>query len=527
MRTTISSVDLVPNEPNASHLFESLRYSGYSNQEAIADIIDNSIDAGATNIWIIFDEAMKGKKDIIIDIYDDGEGMDKDTLDEALKLGSNSKKSVITKLGKAGMGLKTAGTSIARTIEVYTKRKDSEKTYYSSYDGNLIEKENRWVKVLTEADKKDLSDVKTNKVIDSKSGEVSLHYAFSAPNQGTLIRLSNCDRLTYAHVGHLKNALKKHLGEIFRKYLDAGKKIYIDGELVEIIDPLFTAGLGEGGERPNVQEIPFKLLIDGKKISFDVRVSILPETTLAKADLLGINIKNQGFYIVRNNRQIDRALTLDLFAKHNNCNRIRAEVLFSGDLDEFMGINFAKKGIQPRHEIVDAIREKVYNPIIVPQKKISSSQEQVDIATKRPPSHATPEKTFIKKGSLLIKSFTPKDVPKEITQKKQKEIVIEHPEIAEDLENCFPIKFINDKSMYVDDLIFKCEQIGDTTIVKLNVKHPFYQAYLEVDEEGREPLDFLIGTLAMAKLRLDEGMQEVVEHQLFRDVSLNLKQLLS
>lgn len=140
MRTNKSSLHLVPNEPNAAHLFESLRYSGYSNQEAIADIIDNSFDANAQNVWIIFNGAKKDNKDLTIEIYDDGEGMDRKTLDEALKLGSNSSKSVLTQLGKAGMGLKTAGTSIARKIEVYTKQKKAPEVFYSNYDGNLIEK---------------------------------------------------------------------------------------------------------------------------------------------------------------------------------------------------------------------------------------------------------------------------------------------------------------------------------------------------------------------------------------------------
>ena len=41
-----------PNDPNPSRLIESLRHIGYSNYEAIADLLDNSFDAEASKISI-------------------------------------------------------------------------------------------------------------------------------------------------------------------------------------------------------------------------------------------------------------------------------------------------------------------------------------------------------------------------------------------------------------------------------------------------------------------------------------------
>ena len=49
---------------------------------------------------------------------------------------------------------------------------------------------------------------------------------------------------------------------------------------------------------------------------------------------LSANLMNQGFYIVRNNRQIARAITIGNYKKHNSLNRFRCEISYSSDLDD-------------------------------------------------------------------------------------------------------------------------------------------------------------------------------------------------
>src|SRR3989338_10617867 len=110
------------NTPNAAKLMESLRYSGYDNNIAIADLIDNSLDANATNINIEIN--LDSKKEEHIVIIDDGSGMDEETLGQALRLGSITHRNVESDLGRFGMGMVTASISIAKRIEVFTKQKD-------------------------------------------------------------------------------------------------------------------------------------------------------------------------------------------------------------------------------------------------------------------------------------------------------------------------------------------------------------------------------------------------------------------
>ena len=60
--------------PKASTLMGSLRSIGYSFEAAIADIIDNSISAHASNVHIFF--PLNPLDIMAVGILDDGDGMD-------------------------------------------------------------------------------------------------------------------------------------------------------------------------------------------------------------------------------------------------------------------------------------------------------------------------------------------------------------------------------------------------------------------------------------------------------------------
>ena len=71
--------------PSAARLMTSLRDIGYDLPSAVADLVDNSIDAGATTVRI--DVCRKGERSFIR-IADDGRGMTERVLDEAMRYGS-------------------------------------------------------------------------------------------------------------------------------------------------------------------------------------------------------------------------------------------------------------------------------------------------------------------------------------------------------------------------------------------------------------------------------------------------------
>lgn len=112
MNSAISDAFDVVN-PNPGALIESLRSFGYSLETSIADIVDNSITAGAHNIHIQF--SWHGEQSTIA-IMDDGCGMTEDDLVNAMRPGSRNplEDRDPADLGRFGLGLKTASFSQCR-----------------------------------------------------------------------------------------------------------------------------------------------------------------------------------------------------------------------------------------------------------------------------------------------------------------------------------------------------------------------------------------------------------------------------
>ena len=98
-------------------MIESMRAHGYTLATAVADIIDNSIAAKSQNVWLRFECA---GDDSWISITDDGTGMTKKELINAMRLGSRSplEDRDPHDLGRFGLGLKTASFSQARRLTV-------------------------------------------------------------------------------------------------------------------------------------------------------------------------------------------------------------------------------------------------------------------------------------------------------------------------------------------------------------------------------------------------------------------------
>ena len=105
----------VESTPQASLLLHSLRSVGYSEETAIADIIDNSVSADADEIRIFFDWEKQ-----MVSIVDNGEGMGQAELYKNMQIGSAdpSETRSAKDLGRFGMGMKTAAFSLGRKVTV-------------------------------------------------------------------------------------------------------------------------------------------------------------------------------------------------------------------------------------------------------------------------------------------------------------------------------------------------------------------------------------------------------------------------
>ena len=237
--------NLVKNIPNAAKLISSLRHLDYNNPKALADIIDNSIDANASHIWIdIIPKKEKAKEESEIGtiiVTDNGKGMDFETLDEAMKLGSDTFKNASYDLGLYGMGLITSSISIGEKLTVLTKEANG-KLYKSIQDLELIYKENEFIKILEIGNEEDYK-LFQSKILTSnmKNKDIQIATDQSSKNvSGTVVILENLDNLDYQIINGFANSLQQKLGQIYRKFITAGTiKIFIQGAEVKAIDPIY------------------------------------------------------------------------------------------------------------------------------------------------------------------------------------------------------------------------------------------------------------------------------------------------
>ncbi|GAA2229038.1 hypothetical protein GCM10010232_14010 [Streptomyces amakusaensis] len=105
--------------PDARYM-EALSSQGYGFEVAIADLVDNSVDAGAKDVVIHF--LRDGDQLVSLLVVDDGKGMDEEALDVAMTVGGR-RDYASDALGMFGTGLKSASLSQASAVTVVSTTK--------------------------------------------------------------------------------------------------------------------------------------------------------------------------------------------------------------------------------------------------------------------------------------------------------------------------------------------------------------------------------------------------------------------
>lgn len=127
-------------EPDPVGLWGILARAGHRLPSAIADLVDNSISAGATAIEITFPNPNQGGRWLCI--RDDGTGMTPDTLRDAMRVG-NRRQYEGSELGKFGYGLKGASWSQADCLTVLTKTAETP-VVLMTWDKDHLSRTRRW-----------------------------------------------------------------------------------------------------------------------------------------------------------------------------------------------------------------------------------------------------------------------------------------------------------------------------------------------------------------------------------------------
>ena len=202
-------------QPDAAGVLRAISRIGYRLPEAIADLVDNSVDAKSKNVLIRFFRT--GDDLTAIGVVDDGDGMDEKTLTEAMRFGSRAKH-LASDLGKYGMGLKSASLNHANSLTVVTRQ--SRKVHGRRWTTASIQ-ESWKLETIDGADAARLLDQ---------------DWAALKPKpSGTLVLWQDIERFaaTPEHAsqrfGQYKKALASHLGLVFFRFLTDGRlRLIID-----------------------------------------------------------------------------------------------------------------------------------------------------------------------------------------------------------------------------------------------------------------------------------------------------------
>lgn len=335
--------------PEPVSLMESMRAVGYTVEAAIADIIDNSLSAGAMNVSIHYDASSSP----YVAILDDGCGMEPSELTDAMRHGSTNPTDArrSADLGRFGLGLKTASLSQARKLTVVSK-KDGQ-TSARRWDLDVVRDLSAWRVVVP-----DEADLSTLPVYRNLQDQTS----------GTLVVWQELDRLTAGATDARKEMttrmapLYEHLALVFHRFTSGerghpGVSISVNGLRLPHRDPF----LGSNSHR---QELEGQT-INHAKGTVSVAPFILPPVGSLSLDELELaggteGLRGtQGFYVYRGRRLVIWGTWFGLVPKQEFYKLTRVQVDIPNSFDELWALDIKKSAAYPPDVIRERLRQLI------------------------------------------------------------------------------------------------------------------------------------------------------------------------
>lgn len=321
MSNTIQSI------PEARLLLSSLRSVGYSEDTAIADIIDNCITAEASIIDILFDWEHKR-----ILIVDNGRGMTSESLIKNMRIGSSDPNDYRDQndLGRFGMGMKTAAFSLGKRLTVVTKT--DETVSNAVWDLDQIPQIG-WNLIIREAD--DIAE-----------------YSALLGEQGTVVVIEELDRvIDLSNEAKAKKKfytvagkVEKHISLTFHRFIEEDNlTIRINKNPITPWNPFILTNSA-------TQELSDETIwSDDGSSEVTIQPYVLPHRTKfandddyqAAGGYKGWNY-HQGVYVYRNRRLIICGTWFDYIKKEPAYNLARIKVDISSASDEDWKIDIKK-----------------------------------------------------------------------------------------------------------------------------------------------------------------------------------------
>lgn len=396
-----SAAKTISNPPDPARIMDGLRDTGYDFNTAVSDIIDNSIAAEASEIYVRVEA--DPNMNVTVSIADDGTGMDYDGLKNAMKYGSD-KRPDAKSLGKFGLGLKTASTAFCKKLSVVSRPAAGAEALKVCWDLDFISKMNDWSLLVPEVTEDDLD------LLDQAAKGSS----------GTVVIWENIDRLfrrSYSSPVYARKALDKfisslrdHIELVYQRFLDRSfedvqnVRIWLNDVEVKPFDPFCT------DEEKTALLQSAALDIEGTPASLVLNAYLLPRkdefSTKDAASRSRLGNDTQGFYVYRENRLIYSGNWMGMFKNEPHFSLLRVEVSFDHLADDYLNVDIKKSRILFDQRIYDTL-QKEFLP--APRRQAEQRYRQGTIAavnkTGKAP-HDAANKTIESKASHAESSKT-------------------------------------------------------------------------------------------------------------------------
>jgi anti-sigma regulatory factor (Ser/Thr protein kinase) len=496
---------------------QATRDSGYKGTaSAISELVDNSIQAGASRIKISVtaNASDNSEKTIDVSVLDDGCGMAPATLRQALRFGGSTRFGDRRGLGRYGMGLPNASLSQARRVTVFTwqsppaiacgrRTRASKSLVYSSYLD------------VDEIVRGELVEVPEPQVVEAPPTECT------GPS-GTLVSWSHCDRLDNRRVSTIVRKLEDELGQRFRHYIWQGLRLTINGDALDGFDPLYLNPKAQrSGAQTFGEEMRFEVraAADDPKTTGWVRVRFteLPVHSWHKLSneekrRIGIS-KGAGVSIVRGGREVDYGWFF-MGSKHreNYDDWWRCEIQFDPVLDEAFGITHTKQQVRPQAHLWDALTPDLE----ATARALNNRARKAHLAVKASERFSEAERIANERDHLLRPLPRAANPTAKALMRELEEV---HPTLRDRVESD---RYSIVEHAVKDTSFFTLAHEGDRLVLVLNPEHPFYRevykplsdAEAPRDPQLRAKLELLLLAAARSEVISRGKTPEIAKHRL-------------
>lgn len=514
----------------------SMRDFGIGTIEAINEYVDNSIDAGANDIWISLFQNSEGNKTLIIE--DNGSGIKKENLRQILRYGGRVDRAG-TNVGKFGFGLPASSICQSDRTDIWTNHEDEDDGFYHSFldvdylsdHGDIPDKEQEGIP----ADRYDLN-------LDPSA------------DQGTVIILRELRNPDYVQVSTLERHIKEKIGQVQRHQMNNGVEIHVnDNSAIPIRDPMMmiesSKEVQEYGHSDIWSEGEIEFEGEDQSGTIEYKTVILPikslqSLTKKERGKLGVNQDGQGFYLVRNKREIKGGNTLSLFTRNNDLNYFKCELRFSEDLDDAFGIETNKSRCSLSDPLRHQLKKELGGQISDIRNEIKKRKNELQDTDEDTFDPA--EKAFNESSTWMPPNAT--EVNEEKKKNQEEEAAEKLSDIQEKLENDegdreylkelqYRLERIKETDGHVYEFVVEApaengfygyENRGKLLKTQINPNHIFYKEILSDLEDSNNPLDQIYWELfLMALVKAENEARNEDQQRFFEMLRQNLSSTLS